>query len=141
MQDFSSQLKSLSSVLEAYLSLRTDDFKKNLVAGLATGFSRALAIMVIVTLLLVVLAVFAFAFIILLGDAIGSWSGAAFIVGGVYLAGILVLYLKRKTLFLNMFNNLFTGIVETYTPDDSWKSVLLVIIRSIKSTFDSSPRP
>lgn len=141
MQDFSSQLKSLSSVLETYLSLRTDDFKKNLVAGLATGFSRALAIMVIVTLLLVVLAVFAFAFIILIGDAIGSWSGAAFIVGGVYLAGILVLYLKRKTLFLSMFNNLFTGIVETYTPDESWKSILLIIIRSIKSTLESSSHP
>lgn len=141
MQDFSSQLKSLSSVLETYLSLRTDDFKKNLVAGLATGFSRALSIMVIVTLMLVVLAVFAFAIIILIGDAIGSWSGAAFIVGGVYLAGILVLYLKRKTLFLSMFNNLFTGIVETYTPDDSWKSILLIIVRSIKSTLESSSHP
>jgi hypothetical protein len=111
MQDFSSQLKSLSSVLETYLSLRTDDFKKNLVAGLATGFSRALAIMVIVTLMLVVLAVFAFAIIILIGDAIGSWSGAAFIVGGVYLAGILVLYLKRKTLFLSKVKDIIKCIL------------------------------
>ena len=141
MQDFGSQLKGLSSVLETYLCLRTDDFKKNLVAGLSAGFSRALSIMVIVTLLLVVLAVFAFAFIILIGDAIGSWSGAAFIVGGVYLAGVFVLYLKRKTLFLNMFSNMFSSIADAYAPQESLKSLLLVIIRALKDYINPSSRP
>ena len=110
MQDFGSQLKGLSSVLETYLCLRTDDFKKNLVAGLSAGFSRALSIMVIVTLLLVVLAVFAFAFIILIGDAIGSWSGAAFIVGGVFLLLLIASLLVWKKLFTDLFVKIFIGI-------------------------------
>ena len=134
-------LKSLTSVLETYLGLRTDDFKKNITNALATGFSRALAILVIVALLLIVLTVFAFAFIILIGDAIGSWSGAAFLVGGVYLVAVLILYLKRKTLFLNMFNNLFTSIIETNSSDDGWKTLLLIIVRTINSTQDPPARP
>ena len=139
--NFAPLLKSLTSVLETYLGLRTDNFKKKLTNALATGFSRSLAILIIVSLLLIVLTVFAFAFIILLGDVIGSWSGAAFIVGGVFLAAVLVLYLKRKTLFLNMFTNLFTNIIETNTPDNGLNSLLLIIVRTIKSTLDSPPRP
>ena len=139
--NFAPLLKSLTSVLETYLGLRTDNFKKNLTNALAAGFSRALAILVIVALRLIVLTVFAFAFIILLGDAIGSWSGAAFIVGGIFLASALVLYLKRKTLFLNMFTNLFTDIIDTKTPDDGWNSLLLIIVRTIRSSIESPPRP
>lgn len=139
--NFAPLLKSLTSVLETYLGLRADNFKKNLTNALATGFSRSLAILVIVALLLIVLTVFAFALIILIGDAIGSWSGAAFIVGGVFLAAVLVLYFKRKTLFLNMFTNLFANIIETNTPGDGWHSLLLIIVRTIKSTLDTPPRP
>ena len=139
--NFSPLLKSLTSALETYLGLRTDNFKKNLTNALATGFSRALAILVIVALLLIVLTVFAFAFIILLGNTIGSWSSAAFIVGGIFLAAALVLYLKRKTHFLNMFTNIFANIIETNTPDDGLNSILLIIVRTIKTTLDSSPRP
>ena len=46
--------------------------------------------------LLVVLGIFAFAFIVLIGEEIGSLSGAAFIVGGVYLIAVSVLILCMK---------------------------------------------
>lgn len=49
-----------------------------------------------VILTLIVLAVFAAGFILLLGEAIGSWSGAAFIVGGVYLLALTVIWLVRR---------------------------------------------
>ena len=50
----------LSSAVGEYLSMRTDDFKKNIVTSLSVGFSRVLAVLVIILLLLIVLGVFAF---------------------------------------------------------------------------------
>ena len=132
MDENRSPLNSLSSVIGEFLSLRTDDFKKNIISGLSIGFSRTLAILVIVMILLIVLAVFAFAFIVLLGDAIGSWSGAAFIVGGVYLIVFAVLFFLRKRLFLKMFTGLFTGILDSGTSSDKWKTLALVAVRYLR---------
>lgn len=137
MDDNRTILGILSSAVGEYLSMRTDDFKKNIVAGLSMGFSRVLAILVITLLLLIVLGVFAFAFIVLLGEEIGSMSGAAFIVGGVYLIAVLVLVLLRKRLFVNMFSNLFSGIIEEESPSDSWKTLLLIIVRNLRSNLDA----
>ena len=136
MEDGRNPLNSLSSVLGEYLGMRTDDFKKNIISGLSVGFSRFLSVLVLVMLLMIVLAVFAIGFIILLGDAIGSWSGAAFIIGGVYLIVLAVLFLLRKKLFLNMFTNLFTGILDTGTPADSWKSLLLTFVRYLRGILE-----
>ena len=132
MNDNLNPLNGLSSAIGEYLSLRTDDFKKNIISGLSIGFSRTLAILVIVMILLIVLAVFAFAFIVLLGDAIGSWSGAAFIVGGVYLIVFAVLFFLRKRLFLKMFTGLFTGILDSRTSSDKWKTLALVAVRYLR---------
>ena len=103
MEESRNPLNGLSSILGEYLGMRTDDFKKNLITGLSVGLSRTLAVLVMVMFLMIVLAIFAVGFIMLLGDAIGSWSGAAFIIGGVYLIGLAVLFFLRKRLFLGMF--------------------------------------
>ena len=42
----------LSSAVGEYLSMRTDDFKKNIVTSLSVGFSRVLAVQVIILILL-----------------------------------------------------------------------------------------
>lgn len=42
----------LSSAVGEYLSVRTDDFKKNIVTSLSVGFSRVLAVLVIILILL-----------------------------------------------------------------------------------------
>lgn len=129
-------LNVLSSAIREYLSMRTDDFRRNVIAGLSAGFSRVLAILVISLLLVIVLAVFAFGFIVVLGEAIGSLSGAAFIVGGVYLIVTAVLFFLRKRLFVNMFTNLFTGIMQPKPSDDNWKSVLLLIVRNLRNNLE-----
>ena len=135
MEDNRTILGLLSSAVGEYLSLRTDDFKKNIVTSLSVGFSRVLAVLVITLLLLIVLGVLAFAFIVLLGEAIGSMSGAAFIVGGVYLIALVVLIFLRKRLFLNMFTNLFTGIIEDESPADNWKPLVLMIVRNLRKSL------
>lgn len=131
--------ENLSSAIGEYLNLRTDNFKKRLIDGLSTGFSRALSIIAIMMLLLIVLSVFAFGFTILIGNAIGSWSGAAFIVGGVYLIGIIILIILRKRLFLNMFTKIFTEFSEKETDDPStdWKSASLIFIRYLRSRLNN----
>ena len=129
-------LNVLSSTIREYLSMRTDDFRRNVIAGLSAGFSRVLAILVISLLLVIVLAVFAFGFIVVLGEAIGSLSGAAFIVGGVYLIVTAVLFFLRKRLFVNMFTNLFTGIIQPKPSDDNWKSTLLILVRNLRSDLE-----
>lgn len=140
MSEIGNILTILSSAMGDYLSWRTDDFKKVIIAGLAAGFSRVLAVLVITMLLLIVLAVFAFAFIVLLGDLIGSLSGAAFIVGGVYLVCAMILFIFRKRLFLNMFTNLFTGIVDTSSSTDSWKPLLMTLVRNLRIILSSAPQ-
>ena len=129
-------LNVLSSAIREYLSMRTDDFRRNVIAGLSAGFSRVLAILVISLLLVIVLAVFAFGFIVILGEAIGSLSGAAFIVGGVYLIVTAVLFFMRQRLFVNMFTNLFTGIIQPKPSDDNWKSILLILVRNLRSDLE-----
>ena len=127
----------LSSAVGEYLTVRTDDFKKNIVTGLSVGFSRMLAVLVISFLLLIVLGIFAYAFILLLGEAVGSMTGAAFIVGGVYLMAVVILVLLRKKLFRRMFTNLFSGIIKEESPADSWKTLLLMIVRNLRSNLDA----
>ena len=129
-------LSGLSSILGEYLSMRRDDLRKSIIMGMSAGFSRVLAILIISLLMVIVLAVFAFAFIILIGDAIGSLSGAAFIVGGVYLAVAAVLFFLRKRLFVNMFTRLFSGIIQTNTPDDGWKSFLLIVVQNLRKNLE-----
>lgn len=135
MEDNRTILGLLSSAVGEYLSMRADDFKKNIVTSLSVGFSRVLAVLVITLLLLIVLGVLAFAFIVLLGETIGSMSGAAFIVGGVYLIALVVLIFLRKRLFLNMFTNLFTGIIEDESPADNWKPLVLMIVRNLRKSL------
>ena len=129
-------LSGLSSILGEYLSMRRDDLRKSIIIGMSAGFSRVLAILIISLLMVIVLAVLAFAFIILIGDAIGSLSGAAFIVGGVYLAVTAVLFFLRKRLFVNMFTRLFSGIIQTNTPDDGWKSFLLIVVQNLRKNLE-----
>ena len=136
MEDKVNPLSSLSSIIGDYLRMRRDDLRKNIITGLAAGFSRVLAILIISLLMVIVLAVFAFAFIILLEKPVGSMSGAAFIVGGVYLSGAMVLFFLRKLLFVNMFTKLFTGIMQTNTPDDSWKSLLLILVQNLRKNLE-----
>ena len=132
MNENRNPLDSLSSAIGEYLSLRTDDFKKSVVEGLSIGFSRVLSILVLMMLLLVVLGVFAFAFVVLLGETMGTMSAAAFIVGGVYLIAFAVLFFLRKRLFLKMFTGLFTGILDSGTSSDKWKTLALVAVRYLR---------
>jgi hypothetical protein len=100
----------LDSEIRKYLELRMDDLKLRTIDGLSVGVSRVLSLMVILILGAIVLASFAFGTVLLLGDLIGSWSAAAFTVGGVFFVALVVLLLVWKKLFTDIFVKLFIGI-------------------------------
>ena len=127
----------LSSTIGEYLIMRTDDFKKNLIRSLSVGLSRVLAVLIITLMLLVVLSIFAYAFIVLIGESIGSLSVAAFIVGGVYLIVLIILILLRKRLFLHMCTDLFSEIIKEESPSDNWKTVFLMIVRNLRGNLNA----
>ena len=135
MEDRLDPISEMSSVIGEYLSVRRDNFKKNVITGLSAGFSRLITILIISLLMVIVLAVSAFGFIILLSDRIGSLSGAAFIIGGIFFIGVVILFFLRKRLFVNMFTNLFTGIMQTNVSDDSWKTLLLIIVKRLRKNL------
>lgn len=81
-------------------------------------------LMVILTM--IVLAVFAVAFILLLAEAIGSWSGAAFIVGGVYLIALIIIWLIRRK-----------RAKDAYMQATSWKPLALMAIRYVRSLLEN----
>ena len=119
MEENKTILGILSSTIGEYLSVRTDDFKQNIVTSLSVGFSRILAVLVITLVLLVMPGVFAF----------------AFIVAGVYIIAAIVQILLRKRSFVNIFTNLFSEIIEKESPSDNWKTLLLLIVKNLVGTL------
>lgn len=81
-------------------------------------------LMVILTM--IVLAVFAVGFILLLAEAIGNWSGAAFIVGGVYLIALIIIWLIRRK-----------RAKDAYMQATSWKPLALMAIRYVRSLLEN----
>lgn len=106
----SPQKPSVESEIREYMDLRLDDIKLKAVDGLSVGVSRVLSLTVVLMLGAIVLAAFAFGTVLLLGDLIGSWAAAAFIIGGIFLVALVVVLLIWKNLFVNIFVKLFIDI-------------------------------
>ena len=98
------------SDIRNYLDLRLNELKLKTIDGLSIGVSRVLSMMLVVMLGAIALAAFAFGAVLLLGDLIGSWAGAAFIVGGIFLIVLSLLLIYWKRIFVNIFVKLFIGI-------------------------------
>ena len=135
MDDNHNLLSSLSSVLGEYLNLKADDFRKKTISGLAIGFSRALSIIILAMLLMIILFVISFALIVVIGNAMGSWSGAAFIIGGVYIIAFAVLYFMRRKLFVGVFTNLLQGVMADNSQNNEWKPIIMSIISYLRTVF------
>lgn len=93
-----------------YLDLKLDALKLQTVDALSVVVSRLLMMMAVLMLGAIVLAAFAFGTVILLGQMIGNWAAAAFIIGGLFLVLLVLLLVFRRKVFLDMFVKLFIGI-------------------------------
>ena len=101
---------SMENLARRYMDMRLDELKLKTVDGLSVGVSRVLSLMVILMRGAIVLASFAVGTVLLLGDLIGSWAAAAFIIGGVFLIAIVVILFVWKKLFTDIFVKLFIDI-------------------------------
>lgn len=99
--------EKLISDAREYVDLKIDNLKLQAVEGLSLGAGRAVALMVIMMVLFIVIASFSFGCVCLLGELVGSWAMAAFIVGGVFLIVLVALFLLRRRMFVDMFVRLF----------------------------------
>jgi hypothetical protein len=108
--DMAEGQERMVSDIRNYLDLRLNELKLKTIDGLSIGISRVLSMMLVVMLGAIALAAFAFGAVLLLGDLIGSWAGAAFIVGGIFLIVLSLLLIYWKRLFVNIFVKLFIGI-------------------------------
>lgn len=108
--DMAEGQERMVSDIRNYLDLRLNELKLKTIDGLSIGVSRVLSMMLVVMLGAISLAAFAFGAVLLLGDLIGSWAGAAFIVGGIFLIVLSLLLIYWKRLFVNIFVKLFIGI-------------------------------
>jgi Zn-dependent protease with chaperone function len=104
------QRETADSDIRKYLDLRLNDLKLRTVDGLSVGVGRILSLMLVIMLGAIVLAAFAFGTLLLLGDLIGSWAWAAFIIGGFFLIILGVILLFWRKMFVNTFVRLFIGI-------------------------------
>jgi len=104
------QKSAIESEIREYMDLRLDDLKLKAVDGLSVGVSRVLSLMLVLMLGAIVLASFAFGTVLLLGDLIGSWAAAAFIIGGFFLIVLVLVLLVWKKLFVDIFVKLFIDI-------------------------------
>lgn len=102
--------ENMKSEVRRYLELRIDEAKLKAVDGLSVGVSSLLALMTILAVGAIASVAFAFGFIVLLGELIGSWAAAAFIVGGLFLVALAVLICLRKRLYRDLFVKLFISI-------------------------------
>ena len=108
--DMAEGQERMVSDIRNYLDIRLNELKLKTIDGLSIGVSRVLSMMLVVMLGAIALAAFAFGAVLLLGDLIGSWAGAAFIVGGIFLIVLSLLLIYWKRLFVNIFVKLFIGI-------------------------------
>ena len=108
--DMDPHRETLEDDIRKYLDIRLEELKLRTVDGLSVGVSRVLSMMVVLMLGAIVLAAFAFGTVLLLGDLLGSWAAAAFIIGGVFLIVLGVLLLFWRSLFVDIFVKLFIGI-------------------------------
>lgn len=100
----------ISSEVRRYMELRIDEIKLKAVDGLSVGVSGVLALMAIMAVGAIALIAIAFGSMLLLGEAVGSLSLAAFIIAGFFLLLLVFLIILRKKLFLNLLVRLFISI-------------------------------
>ncbi len=90
-----------------YIDLKVDEVKLRTAKGLSVTLNSLLLAILFLSLGSIVLMASAFGGVLLLGDLIGSYTAGAFIVAGIFLLLLIILFMLRRKLFLNGFIQMF----------------------------------
>lgn len=110
MSGFDRPLRDLATNAKEYIDLQVDDLKLQITKGLSLSLGQVLALVLAVVSLSIVLLALGAGCVILLGNWLGNFALAAFIVAGFFALFTLILFLLRNKLFVNGFVKLFTKI-------------------------------
>ncbi len=110
MSDFSRPAEDILKDAKEYVDLRADGLKLQAARGLTDSVSKILSLILIIVVLFAFVLVISFALVLLLGEWIKSYALAAFIVAGVHLLVLVVLFLLKDKLFHGSFSKMFMKI-------------------------------
>lgn len=110
MSDFTRPIEDIASDAKEYVDLRLDDLKLRSAKGLSLTVSRLLSLILILGVFTSFVLVLSLGIIFLIGERMGSYAAAAFIVAGVNLIAVIVLFFLKDKLFQGQFVRLFIRI-------------------------------
>ena len=103
-------LQDLVNDAKSYVNLQADDLKLRITKGLSLSLGQVIALVLALVSLSIVLLAIGAGCVILLGNWLGNYAIAAFIVAGVFALLTLTLFLLKNKLFVNGFVRLFAKI-------------------------------
>ncbi len=107
---FTAPVDRLVHETTGYVNAQIDNVKLRSVKGLSQGTSAVASLLVIFITVGALVTTLSFAVVLWLGELMGSYALAAFIMSGVLLIAIVVLVLLRKQLFKSSFISMYTDI-------------------------------
>lgn len=110
MSGFDRPLQDLASNAREYVDLQVDDLKLRITKGLSLSLGQVLALVLALVSLSILLLALGAGCVILLGNWLGNYAVAAFIVAGFFAVVTLILFLLKNKLFVNGFVRLFTKV-------------------------------
>ena len=110
LNDLAKPAENLADDIKDYISMQEDKLKLETTKAASTSIARLLAMVLIILVAFVALLLLSFACVLLLGEAMHSYSAAAFIVAGVVIILTALLFLCKKKLFVNTFVKLFIDV-------------------------------
>lgn len=110
MSGFDRPLQDLASNAREYVDLQVDDLKLRITKGLSLSLGQVLALVLALVSLSILLLALGAGCVILLGNWLGNFAVAAFIVAGFFAVITLILFLLKNKLFVNGFVRLFTKV-------------------------------
>lgn len=110
MSKFSAPAEKLNADIRAYIDAQADGLKLRATKGLSKGLSSLTSILLLFIIGSACILVLSFALVLLVGELMGSYSTAAFIIAGALFLVALIVFLLRNVLFKNTFVGQFIDI-------------------------------
>ena len=111
MSQFTEPVEKLVQDSKLYLDRQLEGFQLRIVKGLSEATRDLGVLLVVFTVAGIFLLTLSFAFVMWIGEMLGSYAAGAFIVAGVLFLLTVILILLRGRLFKNTFVSLYTGII------------------------------
>ena len=113
MEEQRDKLGSLEQSVKEYVNLRVDEYKYKGVENFSIISNKTLVVLVAVMLGAVILQLAGFAIGFMIGELVGSTAAGFGATALIFVVGLLIIYIKRDTLFLakmmRMYSRMFFG--------------------------------